>query len=155
LIANTPLSPFSPSFTLYPPFGPCRCLHRLAPLYLLSLLHSRLLLPREACVFFSLFFLHYFFYLLCLYLISVLLDPRLFSVMAQLFVYMESKERFLMRTREWRTYCIEIESRGGDIRDMQSHSTCCTGKISYGIGIFGTGKSDGGTKCGITEFEYL
>jgi len=66
--------------------------------------------------------------------------PRPFSVMAQLFVYMGSKERFLMlrchwRTRGWRTYCAEIAS---DIRDVQSHGNVLHGKISYGIGIFGT-----------------
>jgi len=52
--------------------------------------------------------------------------------MVQLFVYMGSKERFLMlrchwRMRGWGTYCAEI----GATRMLH-------GKISYGIGIFGT-----------------
>lgn len=76
---------------------------------------------------------------------SVLLGesgPRLFSVMAQLFVYMGSKKRFLMlrchwQTRGRRTYCAEIESRS-DIHGMQSRGNVPRGKISYGIGIFGT-----------------
>jgi len=56
--------------------------------------------------------------------------------MAQLFVYMGSKELFLMlqchwRTRGWGTYCVEIAS------DVQSHGNVLHGKISYGIGIFG------------------
>lgn len=68
--------------------------------------------------------------------------PRLFSVMVQLFVYMGSKECFLMlrchwRTRGRRTYCTEIELRS-DICDMQSRGNVPHSKISYGIGIFGT-----------------
>lgn len=87
--------------------------------------------------------LHYFFYLVCFYWFYYRrVDPqRLFSVMAQLFVYMGLKKRFLMLrchwpTRGWRTYCAEIELRS-DIRDMQSRGNVLHSKISYEIGIFG------------------
>lgn len=95
---------------------------------------------------FSLFFLDYFFYLLVF--LPVLLDPRLFSVMAQLFVYMGSKKRFLMADARMENLLHRDRIAGAISAICNLTVTCCTGKISYGIGIFGTGKSDGGTKCG-------
>jgi len=123
---------------LRPPFAPRRYLCQLAPPLPSTMIRFYF---REAVFSLSSFLapLHYFFYLLCFYrFYSESRSP--FSVMAQLFVYMGSKERFLMlrchwRTRGWRTYGAEIAS---DIRDVQSHGNVLHGKISYGIGIFGT-----------------